>query len=150
NLPQQATVSPRVTLAPGQRVVSFPVTTFPVWLADGPVQIVASWGPNYSASATMWVLPPELLAVPISPAVVAGGTTAIGSFTFSGPIAASGIPVTLVSSNSALASVPAGVTALPGAQSITFPVTTAAVTSTQAVTIGATLGGRWRYGTLVV
>jgi hypothetical protein len=147
--PQALVVPTAVTLLPGQRVLTFPVATAPVD-RHASVDIIASWGIATSTSVRTAVLAPEILTVPIRPAVVTGGATAMGSLTFSGPIPASGITVNLASSHSSLATVPDIVTVLPGSESVTFPVATSVVSRTQVVTIAAGRGTQTRYGTLVV
>lgn len=57
-----------------------------------------------------------------------------------GPAPDGGIVVTLTSSRTAVAQVPASVTVAAGETTATFAITTAAVTSTKSVTISAARG----------
>jgi hypothetical protein len=148
NNPGVVVVPGGVTLMPGQKVVTFPVETRPVGSREV-ADITASWSNGAAMSVRTVVLPPELLTVPIAPTAIVGGGIATGSFTFTGPVPATGILVQLAS-ESPVASVPEQVLVPPGATTFTFPIMTSAVTQTQAVTIAATFGGRTRRGTLVV
>jgi hypothetical protein len=77
----------------------------------------------------------------ISPSSIAGGCrTAEGRIELSGPAPAGGAVVQLTSSSAAVG-VPASVTVPAGAKEIAFPVTTAAVTETQSVTVTGSYGG---------
>ena len=84
---------------------------------------------------------PALAGLTVSPASVAGGTSATGTVTLTAAAPAA-TAVALSSSNLNVAGVPASVTVAAGAVSASFPVTTAvAVPASTDVTITALLGG---------
>jgi hypothetical protein len=89
-------------------------------------------------------------ALTLNPTVVVGGSSSQGTVTLSGAAPAGGAIVSLSSSNTAVATVPASVTVAAGATSATFPVTTTAVTGTTGVTISASYGGLTQTATLTV
>ena len=108
---------------------------------------------NYSnvASATTESLPGlSLSSVALSPTSVTGGSSSTGTVTLSGAAPAGGAAVTLSSSNTVAATVPASVTVAAGATSATFTVTTSAVSSSTAVTISGTFNGGTQTATLTV
>jgi hypothetical protein len=94
-------------------------------------------------------VPPALSAVSVSPTSVTGGTSAQGTVTLTSAAQAGGFAVAL-SSNNAVASVPASVTVAQGTTSATFTVTTTGVTVSTPATITATAGGVTRTTTLTV
>jgi uncharacterized repeat protein (TIGR03803 family) len=85
--------------------------------------------------------PPTLTRVTLNPSSVAGGKSSIGTVTLSGPAPSGGAAIAL-SSSSSVASVPATVTAPPGATSVTFGVSTKRVSWTKSVVITARYNGR--------
>lgn len=99
--------------------------------------------PLYCALATS--------GITLTPAVVTGGAVTTGNIvTLSVPAPAGGTVVTLASSNSSAAAVPASVTVPPGANQAAFSITTSAVTASTGVTISAIYGGTSQTGTLTV
>ena len=90
-------------------------------------------GPPPPASLT-------LSSVTLTPATVNGGVPSTGLVTLSGAAPSGGAVVTLSSSNTSVATVPASVTVPAGASSARFPVATTAVSSQTAVTISASYG----------
>src|SRR5205807_803055 len=77
----------------------------------------------------------------VSPASVTGGTVSpTGTVRLNGPAPAGGAPVTLSSSNPAVATVAGSVTVAAGATSATFPISTSAVATSTAVTISGSYG----------
>lgn len=85
----------------------------------------------------------------LNPTSVASGSVATGTVVLnSAP--ANGALVSLASSNSSIASVPATVAVAPGSSSATFSVSTVYIGATTSVTISATLGGATRNATLTV
>ena len=80
-------------------------------------------------------------SVSLNPATVTGGASSTGTVTLSSAAPAGGVVVTLTSSNTAVATVPASVTVAAGATSATFTVTTLAVSGTTSVTISGTYSG---------
>ena len=93
----------------------------------------------------------SLSSLTLSPTSVIGGTqSSTGTVTLSGPAPSAGALVTLSSSNTAAARVPASVTVAAGATSATFTVSTSAVTASTAVTISAAYGGVTRTASITV
>jgi hypothetical protein len=86
----------------------------------------------------------------VNPPSVEGGNSAQGQVTLSALAPAGGIVISLSSSDTAVANVPASVTVPQGAASATFAVTSRAVTATTAVTITGSHGGNTRSATLTV
>src|SRR5205814_2630462 len=81
--------------------------------------------------------PPLLQSMTISPASVAGGTSATGTVFLSAPSPSGGISVTLATSNSSAAQVPSIVNVPAEQTSANFSVTTFAVSANTSVTITA-------------
>jgi subtilisin family serine protease len=92
---------------------------------------------------------PTLYSVTLNPTSVNGGSPSTGTVTLSGP-APNGATVSLSSSNSAAAAVPATVTVPAGSTSATFTVTTSSVTSSTPVTISASYAGANQTASLTV
>ena len=90
---------------------------------------------------TMSVFAPALNSVGVSPSSLVGGHPATGTVTLSAPALPGGTVVTLGSSNSAVAKVPASVTVPAGTTTATFPVVTHSVQAVQNITITATYQG---------
>ena len=88
--------------------------------------------------------------ITLNPATVTGGASATGTATLTSAAPSAGLLVSLASSNSGVATVPASVTVGAGATSATFAVTTSAVVSSTAVTITGSGGGAVRTATLTV
>jgi hypothetical protein len=93
--------------------------------------------------------PLALSSVSVSPSSVVGGSSATGTATLNQAAPSGGVLVALGSDNAA-ASVPASVTIGQGVTSMSFPVTTTAVTSTQNVTISGSYGGVTKTAPLAV
>src|SRR5467141_3029272 len=93
----------------------------------------------------------SLSSLTLSPTSLIGGTqSSTGTVTLSGPAPSGGALVTLSSSNTAAARVPASVTVAAGAASATFTASTSAVTASAAVTISAAYGGVTRTASITV
>jgi len=104
-----------------------------------------SCGGNSSSPGTPPGGPPPpasltLSSVTLTPTTVNGGVPSTGLVTLSGAAPSGGAVVTLSSSNTSVATVPASVTVPAGASSARFPVATTAVSSQTAVTISASYG----------
>jgi uncharacterized repeat protein (TIGR03803 family) len=95
-------------------------------------------------------LRPILTGLAFSPSSVAGGQTATGTITLSGPAPSAGAVVALSAGNSSLVSVPATVTIPAGATSGSFVVATKAVKRTKTTTVTASYDGGSVSGTLTV
>jgi hypothetical protein len=93
---------------------------------------------------------PSLAGIALNPASVVGGNTSEGTASLTSAAPSGGAVVTLSSSNTSAATVPASVTVPAGAFSATFTVSTASVTTSTSVTISGTFGGATRSATLAV
>jgi hypothetical protein len=150
-----ASVPASVTVAAGASSAGFSVTTSAVG-ANSSVTLSGTYqGTSRSTTLTVTPVPPppppaSLNSLTLSPTSVTGGGSAQGSVSLTSAAAAGGALVSLSSSNTAVASVPASVTVAAGATSATFTVaTTAPATPTSAV-ISAVLAGVTRTATLTV
>ncbi|MGA9208245.1 MAG: discoidin domain-containing protein [Terriglobales bacterium] len=91
---------------------------------------------------TAAVLPPETVSqLTLNPATVVAGSVSSASVALTAPVLASGIVVTLSSSNPAVAAVPASLAMPPGASSGEFLISTSMVSAATPVTINASYGG---------
>ena len=79
----------------------------------------------------------SVASLTLNPTVVVGGASSQGTVTLSGPAPAGGATVTLTSSNTAAAQVPASVVVPAAASSATFTITTSSVSSSTSSTISA-------------
>ncbi len=104
--------------------------------------IQPGWQPGTSA--------PALASVGANPNPVVGGSASTGTVTLTGAAGSNGVPVTLSSANSVVATVPPSVTVGSGATSATFGITTSAVTTQTLVTVSATYGAATRTTTLTI
>jgi hypothetical protein len=94
--------------------------------------------------------PSALSAVSVSPTNVTGGTSAQGTVTLTAAASSGGAVVSLSSSNTGAAGVPASVTVAAGATSATFTATTSSVGASTPVTITAAYTGVTRTAILTV
>ena len=94
--------------------------------------------------------PPEVASLSLAPSTVTSGTTSTGTVTLSAAAPAGGAVVTLSSANTAVVTVPSGVTVPAGTTTATFAVATSAVTSSTTVTVSGTSGGATRSAQLTV
>ena len=94
--------------------------------------------------------PATLSSVSVSPSTVVGGNSATGTATLSAAAPTGGALVSLSSSNTAVATVPANVTIAAGATSATFTTATSGVAGSTSVTISATHGTVTRTAALTV
>jgi hypothetical protein len=92
----------------------------------------------------------SLAGIALNPASVVGGNTSEGTASLTSAASAGGAVVTLSSSNTSAAGVPASVTVPAGAFSATFTVSTASVTASTSLTISGAFGGTARSATLTV
>jgi hypothetical protein len=133
--PGAASVPPTVTVPAGTRYLQVPVTTTPQ-CSSTPVTLTASSGLS-RLNTTLTVTPPPPTSLSFVSSVK-GGTPVTATVYVSNPACSSGISVTLQSSNTSVASVPATVTVAGGQRSATFTITTFTVTTTTSVNISAT------------
>jgi hypothetical protein len=94
--------------------------------------------------------PATLSAFTLNPTAVAGGNTSKGTITLSAPAPSGGAAVSLTSSNSAVAKVPASVTVSGGGTSNSFTVTTSSVTTATDVQLKAAYSGAIISATLTI
>ncbi|MDX6591727.1 MAG: hypothetical protein QOJ13_923 [Gaiellales bacterium] len=112
----------RVTIPAGANSTTFSVTTRPVTVLTR-VVILASR--SMTNRITLELLPPgSLQSLSLNPSTTTGGTPVTGTVTLSSAAPAGGVVVSLLSHDTTVATVPAGVTVPAGATSATFTVTT--------------------------
>ncbi|MFL6246938.1 MAG: discoidin domain-containing protein [Thermoanaerobaculia bacterium] len=92
----------------------------------------------------------RVASLQVQPSTVTGGTTAFGTVRLIAPARASGVIVTLSSSASNVAAVPASVAIAGGASSAQFAIATSSPASTTAVQITATLMGASQSASLTI
>ncbi|WP_457973880.1 hypothetical protein [Arthrobacter sp. D1-17] len=132
---------------------SFSVTTAPP--AASTVVTISAVGAGVTVSTTITVHPAggpaaSVAALTLNPETVTGGGTSTATVTLSAAAPAAGTSVSLSSSNTAVATVPASITVPGGATSTTFTVATSAVAAASTATISATGGGATRSAVLTV
>jgi len=132
-----AQVPASVTIAAGSRSATFTITTTPV-ASNTSVTISGTYG--VTRTNTLTVNAPTLSSITRSPTSVVGGNNSTGTVTLSGPTPSGGAVVTLSSSNTSAAQVPASVTIAAGARTATFTITTSGVASSTSVTLSASYG----------
>jgi hypothetical protein len=147
-----ATVPASVTVPAGAFSATFTVSTASV-TASTSLTISGAFGGS-TRSATLTVTPPAapaaLSTVAVNPTSVTGGTSSQGTVTLTSAAPFGGFAVSLSSSNTGAATVPAGVSVAQGATSATFAIATSAVTASTPVTVTASAGGVTRTATLTV
>ena len=130
-----ATVPASVTVAEGQKMANFDITTSAV-AAVTTVNISATAN-KVKSTALLSISPTGTVSgVTLTPTSVVGGTSASAKVILSFAAQAGGKVVNL-SSDSAAATVPASITVPSGSTNATFTVTTTAVVSSQTATITA-------------
>lgn len=117
------------------------------------VVVTDNGSPNLSASEEITVTVNEVnaaLTLSVNPASVIGGVSSTGKVILAIPAPAGGAVVTLSSSDTNIAAVPASVNVSAGTTSKTFSVTTKAVAASTPVTISATYKGSTANAVLTV
>jgi subtilisin family serine protease len=148
--PAVVSVPASVTVPAGAQGAVFSVTPAKT-TAETAVTITATYPASTSVTGTMNVLPsPTPQSVTLSPTSVVGGQTSTATITLSGAAPAGGALVSLASSNTAVATVPANVTIAEGATTGTFTITTLAQASSTSATISAAYHGLTRTAPLTV
>jgi hypothetical protein len=148
--PSAATVQSTVTVPANSTSATFTVTSQTV---ASSVTSVITATLNGSAQATLTVNPAAtaLTSLTLNPtSVVGGAANSTGTVTLNGFPPSSGTVVTLSSSNSSVATVPASVTVPSTATSATFTVTSLSVSSSASVVITATFNNGSKTATLTV
>jgi hypothetical protein len=123
------------------------VTTSTVWSRTVVTLTATVAGTDYTALLT--VNPGVTGTVSVNPSTVTAWDSSVGTVTLSLAAPAGGYAVPL-SSNNAVAAVPASVTVPAGVTSATFTVTTSAVSAVTTATISATIGAGVQTTTLTV
>jgi len=145
-----ATVPATVTVVEGALSASFPITTLTVG-SSTPVTITGAYA-SVTKQSVLTVDPgaPALVSVALSPAIVTGGISVLGTVTLSGPAPAGGTVVTLTSGNTSAATVPASITVAPGAAVGNFTVTTNVVAASATFNISAAFNSVTKTAALTV
>jgi hypothetical protein len=137
-----------VAIPEGSASAAFSIMTAPV-ASTTPVTVSGTWNGVTQNAVINLVAPYSLTGLTVNPTAQFGVFTVQGTVTLSGPADASAV-VSLVSSNSAIASVPASVTVPAGALAASFTVTLQSVAADTDVAISASMGGATQNGTLTV
>jgi len=143
-----ATVPANVTIASGATAATFTASVLNA-AAGATSTITASYAGD-SRTATLTVASISVTGISVSPGVVEGGTASAGTVTISAPALAGGLQVSLGSSDTSAASVPATVTVASGSATATFTIVTSPVSSADSVVISASGGGATQTTTLIV
>ncbi len=131
----KATVPPSVTVLAGQLSANFTVSTIAVD-AQTTATIRATLG-TLSKQASLTINPATVASVSVSPTSLFGGFPATGTVTLDAAAPATGTTVSLVSTDTTAATVPATVSIVGGGTTATFPVTTKVVTALKSPQIRA-------------
>jgi hypothetical protein len=147
-----ATVPASVTVAAGATSASFSVSTVSVSTSTSATITGAYSGSTQSATLTVTPPPPPIgpASLGVSPSTVEGGNPVTGTVFLSVGAPAGGLVVSLSSSNTAAATVPATMIVHGGLSSGTFPVSTLAGPTTRTTTITASANGISRTAELTV
>jgi hypothetical protein len=151
--PAVASVNNSVIIPAGNTRGGFNIFTTAVTTTTVVTISVSGGGVTQSASLTVTPAAPPpaaLSAISLSPSTVVGGNTSQGTATLASAAPSGGTVVTLTSSNTARATVPASVTVAAGATSATFTVSTATVTTSTSATISGSAGGVSRSALLTI
>ena len=132
-----AQVPASITVAAGARSAAFTITTTPVAVNTS---VTVSGTLGVTLTTTLTVNAPTLSTLTRTPTSVVGGNNSTGTVTLNGAAPTGGVSVTLQSSNTAAAQVPANVAIPAGSRSATFTITTSGVASSTSVTITAVYG----------
>ena len=129
---------------------TFTITTSAVSSPTSSTISASFGGTTPTAPLTVAHATPTLLSVALNPTNVLGGGSSQGTVTLSGPALGGGATVTLTSSNTATAQVPASVIVPAAASSATFTITTSAVNSSTSAVISASYNSSSQTATLAV
>jgi len=134
-----ATLPSNVTVPAGATSANFTISTSPV-SEQFNLNIFAHLDGSPDKSTLLLIVPnanPTVSSLSLNPTTVAGGISSTGTVTLSAAAPSGGTVVSLVSSDTSVATVPASVTVPSGATSASFTVTTAAVAVDKIVTLTA-------------
>ena len=132
-----AQVPTSVTIAADSASATFTITTTPI-TANASVTISGTYG--VTKTATLTVNAVTLSSISRSPTAVVGGSNSTGTVTLNRAAPTGGAKVTIQSSNTAAAQVPASVTIAAGTTSTSFTITTSGVASSTSVTLTGVYG----------
>lgn len=141
-------VPPTVTVPFSKDNVKFTIKSAPVVTATNVVLTAERNG--YSVSTSLHILPTALDAINITPTFITGGQKANATAVLLGTAKTGGFKVTLSSSNTSAAIVPASVTIPSGSSQAPFFVYTLVVQSNKVVTISGTANGITRTRNMTV
>ena len=144
-----ASVPATVTVPAGATSTTFTVTTYAVSALASP-KISISTGTTTKSATLSVTAKPAVSAIALAPAGISSGGTALATVTLNAPAGQGGTVVTVKSSNTAVATVPAAITVPEGAAGGTFNVTGGTVTGSSTASISATAGGVTKNATLTV
>ena len=146
-----ATVPASVTVPANLTAANFPLNTTPVSTTTIGNLIASYLGVNKSTIITVNpAITVILSSVTLTPSVIAGGSTSVGTVNLTGPAPAGGVVVTIMSNKPSKASVPASVVITAGSTSASFNITTTSVKWKTIVTIIASHGGLKKSAKLIL
>ncbi|HEY3783468.1 MAG TPA: hypothetical protein VGL56_20485 [Fimbriimonadaceae bacterium] len=141
------TLPATVTVASGQKSVSFAMTSTPV-TAVTHVTLTATFGSS-TETTVVTVVPPSVTVVRVAPSPVVGGVSTKVAVYLNGKAPTGGFAVTVASSSKS-ATVPTTITVPAGATAANATVTTTAVAAATVVVVSAQIGSITVETTMVV
>jgi len=146
--PSAATVPSNISVPAGALTSTFPITTTAV--SAQTTSTIGASANGTTRTATLTVRPPTLTALALSLISVIAGTSSTATVTLGGVAPAGGFAVSLTSSNTGVATVPAAVTVPGGASTVNVTVTTLSGAGVRTATISASANGVTRSASLTV
>ncbi len=146
--PSVGSVPASVTVLTGTRVASFQVTTARTRFNTN-VTISGTFN-TQTRTKTLLVKGASLYSITANPSTVKGGNPSTGKVTLDWYAFTGGAVVSLVSGDSSVVTVPPSATVPPTSNSVTFPITTAAVVANRTVTITGNYLGITKVGTITL
>jgi hypothetical protein len=143
-----ATVPVSVIVLAGTKTVTFPVTTTVV--SANTTASIAAKHLGTTKSATLTIAAPTVNTLSLLPSSLTGGATSKMTIKLTGKAGVGGVLVTLTSSNTVVAQIPASVTVPAGADTVDVTIQTAAVAATTNVTLTAKTGAVAKTAVLTV
>ncbi len=135
--PADLNIPSTVTVPQGSSTTTFGATAGSVTTPTSVTLTAAYSGATETFNLTVNPPPAALSGLSVSPSTIVGGQSGTGTVSLTGVAPAGGAIVTLASSSSSAAGVPATVTIAAGASSATFAVTTSSVNAATPVTLTA-------------
>ncbi len=133
-----STVPASVTVPSGAKTATFTVTTRAV-AVDAVTTLTAAFN-SQTRTGTLTVQAPLVASIAVNPGTVKSLSSATLTLTLDSPAPTGGISVSLASSNTVAATVPASVTVAAGSTTVTAAVKTSFVSTDAHLTLSATLG----------